>query len=88
MVEFDVILCMYWLHSCYALVDSRTRMFPFKFPNEPILEWNGSSLAPMGQFISYLKSRNMISKGYIYHLVWVKDSISETPILASVPLVN
>ena len=29
----------------------------------------------------------MISKGYLYHLVWVKDSRLETPTLESVPLV-
>ena len=41
----------------------------------------------MGRFISYLKSKKMISKGYLYHLVWVKDSSLETPSLESVPVV-
>ena len=64
-VDFDVILGMDWLHFCYASVDCRTRIVCFQFPDEPILEWKGSSLAPMGQFISYLKARKMISKGYL-----------------------
>ena len=81
MVDFDVILGMDWLHSCYASVDCRTRIVRFQFPDEPILEWKGSSLAPMGRFISYLKARKMISKGYLYHLVWVKDFSSESPTL-------
>ena len=51
MVDFDVILGMDWLHSCYASVDCIVR---FQFPDEPILEWKGSSLVPMGQFTSYL----------------------------------
>ena len=38
MVDFDVILGMDWLHSCYASVDCRTRIVRFQFPNEPILE--------------------------------------------------
>ena len=38
----------------------------------------------MGRFISYLKAKNMISKGYLYHVFWVKDSRSETPTLESV----
>ncbi|KAH0757932.1 hypothetical protein KY290_021425 [Solanum tuberosum] len=42
----------------------------------------------MGRFISYLKAGNMISNGYLYHLVWVKDSSSKTPTLKSVPVVN
>ena len=29
----------------------------------------------------------MISKSYLYHLVWVKDSSLETPTLDSVPVV-
>ena len=60
MVDFDVILGMGWLHSCYASVDCRTRIVRFQFPDEPILEWKGSSLAPMGRFISYLKAKKMI----------------------------
>ena len=62
-------------------------LFIFQFPDEPILEWKGSSLAPMSRFISYLTARNMISKGYIYHLVRVKDSTLETPSLESAPVV-
>ena len=38
MVEFDVILGMDWLHSCYALVDCRFWIVCFQFPDEPILE--------------------------------------------------
>ncbi|WMV45742.1 hypothetical protein MTR67_039127, partial [Solanum verrucosum] len=88
MVDFDIILGMDWLHSCYASVDCRTRIVHFKFPDEPILKWKGGSSVPMGRFISYLKAIKMISKGYIYHLVQVKDSSSKTPTPESVPVVN
>ena len=73
MVDFDVIQGMDFLHLCYASVDCRTRIVRFQFPDKPILEWKGISLAPMGRFISYIKARKMISKGYLYHLVRVKD---------------
>ena len=79
---------MDWLHSCYASVDGRTRIVHFQFPVKPILEWKGSSVAPMGRLISYLKARKMISKGYLYHLVRVKDFSSESPTLESVPVVS
>ena len=78
MVEFYVILGMDGLHSCHASVDYRTRIVDFQFPDEPIIEWKGSSLGPMGQFISYLKAKNMSFNSYLYHLVWGKDFIFET----------
>ena len=62
-------------------------LFVFQFSDEPILEWKGSSLAPMGRCISYLKARKIISKGYLYHLLWVKDYRSETLTLESVSVV-
>ncbi|WMV44903.1 hypothetical protein MTR67_038288 [Solanum verrucosum] len=46
MVDFDVILGMDWLHVCYALVDCRTRVVKFQFPNEPVSEWKSSSAVP------------------------------------------
>lgn len=60
----------------------------FKFPNELITKWEGGSLAPKRRFISYLKSWKLISKGCLYHLVWIKDSNLEGPFLHSVPVVN
>ena len=41
----------------------------------------------MGRFISHLKARKMISKGYLYHLVQVKNSSLETTSLELVPVV-
>jgi len=43
------------------------------FPREVVLEWRGNIGAPRGKFISYFKAKKMISKGYICHLVRVKD---------------
>ena len=76
------------LLSSFTSVDYRTGVVHFQFPDEPILERKGSSLAPMGRFISYLKAKKMISKGSLYHLVWHKDFSSKTSTFESVPVVN
>ena len=88
MVDFDVILGINSLHSCYASVDCRTRRVIFQFLNELVIEWEGSSLVPKGRFISYIRSRKLISKRCLYHLVKVKDSNLEGPSLHFIPVVN
>ncbi|XP_070050506.1 uncharacterized protein [Nicotiana tomentosiformis] len=88
MVEFDVIMGMDLLASCYANIDFRSNMVRFQFPWEPILEWKSNTASPRGRFISYLKARKMIIKGYIYHLVWVQDVEVESPTIQYIPVVN
>ncbi|XP_070029328.1 uncharacterized protein [Nicotiana sylvestris] len=38
MVDFDVIMGMDWLYSCFAKLDCRTRVMRLEFPNEPVIE--------------------------------------------------
>ena len=81
-------LGMDWLYSSYASIDCRTRVVKFQFLGASVFEWSRNSVSPKSHFISYLKARNLISKGCIYHLVRVKDTKSETPTLQSVNVVN
>ena len=88
MVNFDVILDMDSFHACHASIYCRTRVVKFKIHNEPVIEWSSSSIVPKGHFILYLKARKLVSKGCIYHLVWLNDSSSEVPLIQSVPIVK
>ncbi|WMV32688.1 hypothetical protein MTR67_026073 [Solanum verrucosum] len=88
MVDFDVILGMDWLHACYASIDCRTRAIKFQFPNEPFIDWSCSSAGPKGSFISYIKERKLVSKGFIYQLVRVINFSIKIPLLQSVPIVR
>ncbi|XP_070004831.1 uncharacterized protein [Nicotiana sylvestris] len=88
MVDFDVIMGMDWLYSCFAKLDCRTRTTMLEFLNEPVVEWKGDSVVPKGRFISYLKAAKMIKTGCIYHLVWVTDTDTEALSLESVPIRN
>jgi len=36
-LDFDIILGMDWIHSCYASIDCRTRVVKFQFFNKPFL---------------------------------------------------
>ncbi|XP_070014059.1 uncharacterized protein [Nicotiana sylvestris] len=88
MVDFDAIMVMDWLYSCFAKLDCRTRTMRLEFPNDPAIEWEGDNLVPIGRFISYLKAAKKIKKEYIYHSVRVTDTNDEALSLKSVPVVN
>ncbi|XP_070032593.1 uncharacterized protein [Nicotiana tomentosiformis] len=46
MVDFDVIMGMDWLYSCFSKLDCRTRTVRFEFPNESVIEWKRDDVVP------------------------------------------
>ena len=88
MVDFDVMIGMDCISSCYAKLDCRIKLVNYQFPKEAVLEWKGNIGAQRDKFISYLKATKMISKGFICQLVRVKNVDTEPPTLQSIPVVN
>ena len=48
MVDCDAIIGMNFFHACYALVNCRTRVVKFEFPNKSGLERKNNSSVPKG----------------------------------------
>ena len=88
MHDFDIILGMDWLQSCYACLDYRTRVVRFHFPNEQELVYEGYNSSHPNPLISNLKANKMMSKGLLCHLVSVNDLNHDIPSIDSVPMVN
>ncbi|XP_070035182.1 uncharacterized protein [Nicotiana tomentosiformis] len=88
MMDFDAIMGMDWLAACYAVVNCRAKAASFHFLGEAVLEWVSNRATPRGRFISYLKARKMIAKGYIYHIVRVRDADAEIPTIQSILVVK
>ncbi|XP_070046507.1 uncharacterized protein [Nicotiana tomentosiformis] len=46
MVDFDVIMGMDWLYSCFAKIDCRTKTVRLEFSTESVIEWKGDNVVP------------------------------------------
>ena len=70
LVDFDVIMGMDWLSSCYDTIDCQTNIVNFQFPKEAVLKWKGNIGAPRGKFISYPKEKRLFQKDTF--VIWLE----------------
>ncbi|XP_069144625.1 uncharacterized protein [Solanum lycopersicum] len=88
MIDFDVILGIYWLSSYHAILNCHAKTITLAMPVIPIVEWRGSLSHPSKGVISFLKARQLVQRGCLAYLAHIRDTSIETPMLESIPVVS
>ncbi|XP_070022149.1 uncharacterized protein [Nicotiana sylvestris] len=88
MIESEIILGMDWLSPYHAVLDCHAKTVTFRMPGLPRLEWKGSIVDISSRVISFLKAWQMVEKGCLANLAYVRDTTAESPTIDSVPLVR
>ncbi|XP_070057098.1 uncharacterized protein [Nicotiana tomentosiformis] len=88
MVDFDVILGIYWLSLCHAILDSHANTVTLSILGLPRIDWRSSFDYVPSRVISYLKAQRMVGKGCLAYLAFVRDVGIDTPTIDSIPVVR
>ncbi|XP_070032999.1 uncharacterized protein [Nicotiana tomentosiformis] len=88
MVDFDVILGIYWLSHYHAILDCHAKTATLAMPRLPHLEWKGTPVHSTSRVISYVKARRMVGKGCLAYLAYIRDHNVDVPSMDSVPFVR
>ncbi|XP_070056520.1 uncharacterized protein [Nicotiana tomentosiformis] len=87
MVYFDVILDMHWLSLYHAILDCHAKTVMLVMSSLPRLEWRGS-LGDAPSRVIFLKAQQMVEKGCLAYLAFVRDISAYTPTVELVPVVK
>ncbi|XP_070005623.1 uncharacterized protein [Nicotiana sylvestris] len=88
MVDFDMILGVYWLSLCHDIMDYHSKIMTLAMSGSPRIEWRGSLDYVPSKVISYQKAQRMVEKGCLSYLDFVRDVSANTPTINSVPVVR
>ncbi|XP_070031935.1 uncharacterized protein [Nicotiana tomentosiformis] len=77
MVDFDVIMEMDWIYSCFSKLDYRTRTVRFEFPNEPVIEWKSDDMVLKGKANGVADALSRKSMGSLAHLEAYQRSLAK-----------
>ncbi|XP_070023192.1 uncharacterized protein [Nicotiana sylvestris] len=88
MIDFEVILGMDWLSPYHAVQDFHAKIVSLAIPGLPRLEWKGSTVDTSSRVISFLKARQMVEKGCLVYLAYVRDTTAESSTIDSVLVVR
>ncbi|XP_075107193.1 uncharacterized protein LOC142180156 [Nicotiana tabacum] len=56
-IDFDMLMGMDWLSSCYAIVDCHAKIVKFEIPNEPSFVLKGGQVPENCKFVSFMKAQ-------------------------------
>ncbi|XP_070015795.1 uncharacterized protein [Nicotiana sylvestris] len=88
MIDFDMLMGMDWLSSCYAIVDCHAKIVKFEIPNEPNFILRGSQVPETCKIVSFMKAQRLLKKGCLGLLAIVNDTRKETVSIENVPVVR
>nr|XP_016451462.1 PREDICTED: uncharacterized protein LOC107776136 [Nicotiana tabacum] len=88
MVDFDVILGMYWLSPYHAILDCHAKIVTLAMLGFSGLEWRWTPGYSTIRVISYVKARHMVEKVCLAYLAYICDPSAEVPSMGSVPVVH
>ncbi|XP_070011399.1 uncharacterized protein [Nicotiana sylvestris] len=88
MIDFDMLMEMDWLSSCYAIVDCHAKIVKFEIPNEPSFILRGSQITETCKIISFMKAQRLLKKGCLGLLAIVNDTRKETVSIENVRVVR
>nr|XP_016442348.1 PREDICTED: uncharacterized protein LOC107767769 [Nicotiana tabacum]XP_016442349.1 PREDICTED: uncharacterized protein LOC107767769 [Nicotiana tabacum] len=88
MIDFDVLMGMDWLSSCYAIVDCHAKIIKFEIPNEPSFILRGSQVPETCKIISFMKAQRLQKKGCLGLLAIINDTRKETVSIENLPIVR
>ncbi|XP_070003435.1 uncharacterized protein [Nicotiana sylvestris] len=88
MIDFDMLMGMDWLFSCYAIVDCHVKIVKFEIPNEPSFILRGSQVPETCKIVSFIKAQRLLKKGCLGLLAIVNDTRKEIVSIENLPLVR
>ncbi|XP_070017426.1 uncharacterized protein [Nicotiana sylvestris] len=88
MIDFDVLMGVDWLSSCYAIVDCHAKIVKFEIPNKPNFILRGNQVPETCKIVSFMKAQRLLKKGCLGVLAIVNDTRKETVSIKNVPVVR
>ncbi|XP_070018039.1 uncharacterized protein [Nicotiana sylvestris] len=88
MVDFNMILGMYWLSPYHAILDCHAKTVTLAMPGVPRIKWRGSTDFVPSRVISFLKAQWMVGRDCPSYLAFMRDVSTETPSIDFVPVVR